>query len=315
MGKGGPHFGVIAADDVERAEGEAVEETITPRQPTQPGSLPAPAELPVMRIAPSHGWKVLDLRELWEYRELLYFLTWRDIRVRYKQTVLGAAWAIIQPFFTMVVFSLFFGKLAKVPSDGVPYPIFSYAALLPWNYFAYSLGQAGNSLVGSANLIRKVYFPRLVIPLSSVLAGLVDFAVAFLVLLGMMVYFGVRPTTGALLLPGFLLLALVTALGVGLWLSALNVKYRDVRYVIPFLTQFWMFATPVAYPSSLLGEPWRTLYGLNPMVGVVEGFRWALLGTQPPSTMVGVSALVAVVLLVSGAFYFRQVERTFADVI
>ncbi|MGQ9569001.1 MAG: ABC transporter permease [Anaerolineae bacterium] len=268
-----------------------------------------------MRIAPTRGWKVLDLRELWEYRELLYFLTWRDIRVRYKQTVLGAAWAIIQPFFTMVVFSLFFGRLAKVPSDGVPYPIFSYAALLPWNYFAGSLSGAGNSLVGSANLIRRVYFPRLVIPLSSVLAGLVDFAIAFLVLLGMMVYFGVRPTTGALLLPGFLLLALVTALGVGLWLSALNVKYRDVRYVIPFLTQFWMFATPVAYPSSLLGEPWRTLYGLNPMVGVVEGFRWALLGTQPPSTMVGVSALVAVVLLVSGAFYFRQVERTFADVI
>lgn len=315
MGEGSRHGGVIAADDVERAEAETAEEPITQRPQTAIGPLPPPADLPVMRIAPSHGWKVLDLREMWEYRELLYFLTWRDIRVRYKQTVLGAAWAIIQPFFTMVVFSLFFGRLAKVPSDGVPYPIFSYAALLPWNYFAYSLSQAGNSLVGSANLIRKVYFPRLVIPLASVLAGLVDFAVAFLVLLGMMVYFGVRPTAGALLLPGFLLLALVTALGVGLWLSALNVKYRDVRYVIPFLTQFWMFATPVAYPSSLLSEPWRTLYGLNPMVGVVEGFRWALLGTQPPSTMVGVSVLVAVVLLVSGAFYFRRVEKTFADVV
>ncbi len=270
---------------------------------------------PVIVIKPSRGWVSLQLRDLWEYRELLYFLTWRDIKVRYKQTVLGAAWAIIQPFFTMVVFSLFFGRLAGVPSDGLPYPIFSYAALLPWNYFAASLSGAGESLVGSANVIRKVYFPRLVIPLGSVLSGLVDFAIAFAVLLGMMVYFGVRPTVGILLLPLFLLLALVTALAVGLWLSALNVRYRDVRYTLPFLTQFWMFATPVAYPSSLLAEPWRTLYGLNPMVGVVEGFRWALLGTQPPGAMIGVSAAVAVALLVGGAFYFRRVERTFADVI
>jgi lipopolysaccharide transport system permease protein len=267
----------------------------------------------VIVIRPSRGWVSLRLNELWEYRELLYFLVWRDIKVRYKQTVLGAAWAIIQPFSTMVVFSLFFGRLAGVPSDGLPYPIFSYAALLPWNYFAHSLSEASNSLVGSANLIRKVYFPRLVIPLSSVLSGLVDFGIAFSVLLGMMVHFSVRPTWGILLLPLLLLLALVTALGVGLWLSALNVKYRDVRYAIPFLTQFWMFATPVAYPSSLLSEPWRTLYGLNPMAGVVEGFRWALLGTQPPSAMITVSALVAVLLLVSGAFYFRQVEKTFAD--
>lgn len=313
MGEGSADCTVTVAEQIERTEAEQVEGTSSPAQQS-PGDLIA-ADLPVIRIQPSRGWKVLNLRELWKYRELLYFLTWRDVKVRYKQTALGAAWAIIQPFFTMVVFSLFFGRLAKVPSDGVPYPIFSYAALLPWNYFAYALGQAGNSLVGSANLIRKVYFPRLVIPLASVLAGLVDFAIAFMVLLGMMVYFGVRPTTGALLLPAFLLLALVTALGVGLWLSALNVKYRDVRYIIPFLTQFWMFATPVAYPSSLLSEPWRTLYGLNPMVGVVEGFRWALLGTQPPSAMIGMSAAVAGVLLVSGAFYFRRMEKTFADVV
>lgn len=268
-----------------------------------------------IHIEPSRGWLSLRLRELWEYRELLYFLTWRDIKVRYKQTALGAAWAIIQPFFTMVVFSLFFGKLAKVPSDGVPYPIFSYAALLPWNYFAGSLGQSANSLVNSANLIKKVYFPRLVVPISSVLSGVVDFAIAFVVLLGMMIYYGVRPTAGLALLPFFLLLALVTALGVGMWLSALNVEYRDVRYVVPFLIQFWMFATPVVYPSSLLEEPWRTLYGLNPMVGVVEGFRWALLGTQPPSAMLGVSALASLAILVSGAFYFRRMEKTFADIV
>ena len=268
---------------------------------------------PVIVIEPSRGWVSLKLRELWEYRELLYFLTWRDIRVRYKQTMLGAAWAIIQPFFTMVVFSLFFGTLAKMPSDGVPYPIFSYAGLLPWQYFAYSLGQSSNSLVGSANLIRKVYFPRLIIPLSAVLAGVVDFAIAFIVLLGMMVYFRVWPTSGIFLLPLFLLLALVTALGVGLWLSALNVRYRDIRYIVPFITQFWMFATPVVYPSSLLNEPWRTLYGLNPMVGVVEGFRWALLGTNPPGPMMLVSALVSLAILVSGLFYFRRMEKTFAD--
>ena len=268
-----------------------------------------------IHIEPSRGWISLKLRELWEYRELLYFLTWRDIKVRYKQTALGAAWAIIQPFFTMVVFSLFFGKLAKVPSDGIPYPIFSYAALLPWNYFAGSLGQAANSLVNSANLIQKVYFPRLVVPISSVLSGVVDFAIAFVVLLGMMVYYGIHPTSGIWLLPLFLLLALITALGVGMWLSALNVEYRDVRYVVSFLVQFWMFATPVVYPSSLLSEPWRTLYGLNPMVGVVEGFRWALLGTQPPSAMLGVSALVSLLILVSGAFYFRRMEKTFADVV
>lgn len=260
----------------------------------------------------------LKLRELWKYRELLYFLIWRDIKVRYKQTALGAAWAIIQPFMTMVVFSLFFGKLAKMPSDGIPYPIFSYAALLPWNYFAQALGNSSNSLVTSAHLITKVYFPRLIVPVASVAAGLVDFIIAFTVLVGMMWYFNLTPTAGVLLLPFFLVLALITSLGCGLWFSALNVEYRDVRYVIPFLIQFWMFATPVVYPASLveeLGEPWITLYGLNPMVGVVEGFRWALFGTDPPKLMILFSFLVAIALLVSGAYYFRRMEKRFADVI
>jgi lipopolysaccharide transport system permease protein len=267
-------------------------------------------------IEPSRGWVSLKLYELWEYRELVYFLTWRDVKVRYKQTALGAAWAIIQPFFTMVVFSLFFGRLAKVPSDGIPYPIFSFAALVPWTFFANGLTQASNSLVGSANLIKKVYFPRLAVPLSSVASGVVDFILAFLVLIGMMLTYSVVPTFKALWLPLFLLLALTTSLGVGLWLSALNVKYRDVRYVVPFLTQFWMFASPIAYPSSLLSEPWRTVYGINPMVGVVEGFRWALLGTgKAPGPMIIVSSFTAVVILVSGAFYFRRVERVFADVV
>ena len=269
-----------------------------------------------IRIQPSRGWVSLKLRELWEYRELLYFLTWRDVKVRYKQTALGAAWAIIQPFFTMVVFSLFFGRLAKIPSDGIPYPIFSFAALVPWTFFANGLGQSANSLVGNANLIKKIYFPRLAVPIATILSGVIDFAIAFVVLLAMMLYYGAVPTINALWLPLFLLLALVTSLGVGLWLSAMNVQFRDVRYVVPFLTQVWMFATPIAYPSSLLGEPWRTLYGLNPMVGVVEGFRWALLGTnEAPGPIVAVSALAALVILASGAFYFRRMEKNFADVV
>jgi lipopolysaccharide transport system permease protein len=274
------------------------------------------AALTTHRIAPSKGWVSLKLSELWEYRELLYFLIWRDIKVRYKQTALGAAWAIIQPFFTMVVFSLFFGRLAKVPSDGIPYPIFSFAALVPWTFFANGLGQSSNSLVGSANLITKVYFPRLTIPIASVLSGIVDFALAFVVLLGMMFYYGMMPTLNVLWLPLFVLLALIASLGVGLWLSALNVEYRDVRYVVPFITQFWMFVTPIAYPSSLLSEPWRTLYGLNPMVGVVEGFRWALLGTKTaPGPLIAVSSTAALVILVTGAFYFRRMEKTFADIV
>lgn len=273
-------------------------------------------EVPVTIIKPSRGWISLNLRDLWEYRELLYFLTWRDIKVRYKQTVLGAAWAIIQPFFTMVVFSLFFGKLAKVPSDDIPYPIFSYAALVPWTFFANGLSQSSTSLVASANLIKKVYFPRLVVPISAVISGGVDFALAFGVLLGMMLFYGILPTGAVVWLPLLLLLALVTSLGVGLWLTAMNVQFRDVRYAVPFLVQAWMFATPIAYPSSLLDEPWRTLYGINPMAGVVEGFRWALLGTEAgPGPIILVSALVAVGLLVSGAYYFRRMEKTFADVV
>jgi lipopolysaccharide transport system permease protein len=267
-------------------------------------------------IKPSRGWVPLKLRDLWEYRELLYFLTWRDIKVRYKQTVLGATWAIIQPVFTMVVFSLFFGRLAKIPSDGIPYPLFAYAALVPWTFFANGLSQSSNSLVGSAELITKVYFPRLIIPVSSILSGLIDFAIAFAVFILMALYYGIYPTISILLLPFLLLLGFTTALGVGLWLSALNVRFRDVRYIIPFLTQFWLFATPIAYPSSLLSEPWKTIYGINPMVGVVEGFRWALLGTETaPGAMIFVSSLVALCLLVSGVFYFKRVEKYFTDVI
>lgn len=270
---------------------------------------------PTTIIEPRYGWISLDWHELWEYRELLYFLSWRDIKVRYKQTVLGVAWAIIQPFFTMVVFSIFFGGLAKVPSDGIPYPIFSYTALLPWTFFANGLNQASNSLVGSANLISRVYFPRLIVPLSSVLSGLLDFIIAFSVLLGMMFFYGIWPTIAVFWLPLFLLLALVTSLGVGFWLSALNVQYRDIRYVVPFLTQFWLFATPIVYPSSLLSEPWRTLYGLNPMAGVVEGFRWVLIGSNPPGPMLAVSVLVAVLIFITGIYYFQRVEQIFADVV
>ena len=273
-------------------------------------------ELPFIRIQPSQGWISLKLRELWEYHELLYFLTWRDIKVRYKQTVLGGAWAIIQPFFTMVIFSLFFGKLAKIPSDGIPYPIFSFAALVPWTFFANGLSQSSNSLVGSSNLIKKVYFPRLVVPISSVISGTVDFVIAFIVLIGMILFYGILPTSNIIYLPSLLLLAFVTALGVGLWLSAMNVQFRDVRYAVPFLIQAWMFATPIAYPSSLLSEPWRMVYGLNPMGGVVEGFRWALLGTKTaPGPMILVSSLAAIAILVGGAFYFRRMERSFADIV
>ena len=271
---------------------------------------------PVVRIVPSKGWVPLKLRDLWEYRELLYFLIWRDIKVRYKQTVLGAAWAVLQPFFTMVVFSLFFGRLAKMPSDGLPYPIFSYAAMVPWMFFANGLSQTSSKLVGSGALIKKVYFPRLVIPLAAVCSGAVDFVLAFLVLLGMMLYYGIVPTHAALWLPMFFLLALVTALGAGLWLSALNIQFRDIQYVIPFLTQIWLFATPIVYPSSLVPASWRPLYALNPMVSVVEGFRWALLGSATaPGIMVGASVLAALTLLVGGAFYFRRMESTFADVV
>lgn len=273
--------------------------------------------IPVTRIEPTKGWVSLKLGELWAYRELLYFLTWRDIKVRYKQTVLGAAWAILQPFFTMVVFSIFFGKLAKVPSDGIPYPIFSYAGLVPWSFFARGLQQASNSLVMNSQMIKKVYFPRLAMPVATVISGVVDFVLAFVVLLGMMLFYGIVPTANVVWLPFFLLLALITALGVALWLSAMNVQFRDVHYLVPFLTQFWMFITPIAYPSSLIENPIvRTLYALNPMVGVTEGFRWALLGTDTaPGPMILASSVAAVALLLSGAFYFRRMEKTFADVV
>jgi len=274
------------------------------------------SELSHVHIEPPRGWISFKLDELWEYRELLYFLTWRDIKVRYKQTALGAAWAVIQPFFTMVVFSVFFGRLAKVPSDGLPYPIFAYCALLPWQLFAYALTEASNSLITNKQLITKVYFPRLVVPISTVMVGLIDFAIAFVILGGMMLYYGVVPTLAVLALPLFLLLAIATALSVGLWLAALNVKYRDVRYTIPFLTQFWLFATPVAYPSSLIPEPWRALYGLNPMAGVVEGFRWILLGkAEGPGPLLVVSTLVVMAMLIGGLIYFQQVESTFADLV
>lgn len=271
---------------------------------------------PATVIQPSKGWAGLGLAGLWEFRELLFFLVWRDVKVRYKQTALGALWAILQPVLTMVVFNLFFHRLAQVPSEpGIPYPIFAYAGLLPWQYFSTALAASSNSLLNSAALIRKVYFPRATVPVASALAGLVDFCFAFLVYLGLMAWYRTPPTPATLLLPLFLLLAVATAVGVGLWLSALSVQYRDVRYVVPFLAQFWMFATPVAYPSSLLSEPWRTIYGLNPMVGVVEGFRWALLGTDPPRATILVSAAVTLSLLVSGLLFFQRTERRFADVI
>src|SRR5260370_6794289 len=247
-------------------------------------------ELPTLFIRPQTGWAAIGLKELWEYRELVYFLTWRDIKVRYKQTVLGAAWAIIQPFFMMVVFSLFFGYRGTVTSYGIPYPIFAYCALLPWQLFAHAMTESSNSLVANERLITKVYFPRLVVPISAVLGGLIDFAIAFVILLLMMAYYGIAPTRAVLALPALVLFAIITALAVGLWLSALNVKYRDVRYTINFLIQFWLFATPVAYPSSIVPERWRALYGLNPMAPVVEGFPWALpRKSNPPRPLLAVS--------------------------
>lgn len=272
------------------------------------------ATLPRVIIQPSKGWVSLRLHEFWEFRELLYFLTWREVKVRYKQTAIGAAWAIVQPLFTMLIFSLFFGRLAKMPSDAIPYPVFSLAGLVVWTFFANGLSQSANSLVVNANLVSKIYFPRLTVPVAAVASGLVDFVIALLLLVIFMSFYGIHPGLRVLWLPAFLLLALCTALGAGLWLAALNVEYRDVRYIVPFLVQLWMFGSPVAYPSSLLHEPWRTVFGINPMVGAVEGFRWALVGTSyTPGAMAAVSAVVAAFLLVSGAFYFRRMERTFAD--
>lgn len=277
---------------------------------------PERSQSSVLVIRPTCGWVPLDLRALWEYRELLYFLTWRDIKVRYKQTLLGVAWAIIQPVMIMVVFTIFFGHLAKVPSDGFPYPIFTLCALLPWQLFAHALTESSNSVVANERLITKIYFPRLMIPLSAVLAGLVDFIFAFFALLAMMFYYGIQPTSAVWALPLFVLLAVMTALGVGLWLSALNVQYRDVRYTVPFITQLWLFISPVAYPSSIVPEPWRFFYSLNPMVGVIEGFRWALLGrAEGPGPLLAVSILVVLALLVGGLYYFRRMEKSFADIV
>lgn len=279
-------------------------------------NLPAAAAEPLVRIRPVSGWCGVNWKELREYHELLFFLVWRDISVRYKQTVIGAAWAIIQPFFTMLVFSLFFGKLAKIPTGGIAYPVFSYAALVPWTFFANSMAAAGNSLVNDQNLVQKIYFPRLILPTSAVLGGAADFALAFAVLLAMALGYGHVPTANLAFLPLLLLLALATALGTGLWLAALNAQFRDIRYVIPFLAQLWMFCTPIAYPTELVPETWRPVYGLNPMAGVVDGFRWALLGTgEFPGTVLAASAPVAAALLLSGVYYFRRMERVFADVI
>lgn len=262
------------------------------------------------------GWVAINFAELWHYRELLVFYAIREIKVRYKQTLLGVAWAVLQPVLTMVVFSIFFGTLAGVPSDGVPYPIFAFCALLPWQLFAYALTQSSNSLVDNAQVLTKVYFPRLIIPVASVIAGLIDFAIAFVVFTGLMIYYDIIPGLALITVPLFTALALATALAVGLWLSALNVKYRDVRYTIPFLTQFWLFVTPVAYSSTLVPPHWQAVYGINPMVGVVEGFRWALLGkSSPPGPMLIVSVAATAILLVGGLFYFRWMEKSFADVI
>ena len=267
-------------------------------------------------IQPRKAFWDLDLKSVWEYRELLYFLVWRDVKVRYKQTALGVAWAILQPLLAALVFTVFFGRLARMPSDGVPYLVFAYVAMVPWQFFASALSESSNSVVASQNLIKKVYFPRLVIPMSSVMAGLVDFCCAFTVLIGMMFYYGITPSASIILFPVFLFLAVCTALAAGLWLSALNVQFRDVRYTITFLTQFWLFATPVVYPSSLVPARWRALYGLNPMAGVVDGFRYSLLGkVAHPGPMIWVSAAAVAVLLLGGLLYFRHMESTFADVV
>ncbi|HEV2489384.1 MAG TPA: ABC transporter permease [Candidatus Acidoferrales bacterium] len=283
------------------------------------GTMATAAELPVLRIAPPQGLWDLNLGELWQFRELVYFFVWRDIKIRYKQTAIGAAWAVLQPFLAMVVFTLFFGILAHIPSGGLPYPIFYYSALLPWLYFAASLQAATNTIVENQRMITKVYFPRLALPVSAVLSGLVDFGAGFLLFLVMMVFYGIRPGIPLLLFPVFLLLAVLAALGVGLWLSAMNAIYRDVRYVVPFLVQFWLFASPVAYASSLVQAKWPAfywVYGLNPMAGVIEGFRWSLSGQGTlPGRLILLSTGIALFLVISGLIYFQKMESTVADVV
>jgi lipopolysaccharide transport system permease protein len=281
-------------------------------------ALHVPARGPRARVVirPSAGWWAVDLRELWAYRELIYFLTWRDIKVRYKQTAIGVAWAVLQPAALMLVFTVFFGRLARMPSDGIPYPLFAYAGLLPWQLFSRTITESTSSLITDQRLITRVYFPRIIVPIAATLAAVVDFLVASVLLFGLLLFYQVTPGATVLWLPVFVLLMLMTALGAGFWLSALNVEYRDVAYAVPFLNQFWLFVTPVVYPTSVVPEGWRLLYGLNPMVGVVEGFRWALLGVgQGPSPVIAGSAVVAVALFASGLIWFRRRERTFVDAI
>ena len=286
-----------------------------PNTLTQAPTFPSLAE-PTIVIEPRRKLIDLDLRAIWEYRELLYFLVWRDLKVRYRQTIIGIGWVVLQPLMTMIVFTAVFGNFAKVPSDGVPYPIFAYSALLPWNLFASSLTRGSESVVGNAQLISKIYFPRLLLPLSGVLSPIVDFAISFVIFISMMLWFHVLPTRGILALPLLLALVLLTALAVGLWLSALNVRYRDVGHAIPFLVQLWLFSSPVAYPVSLVPEKWRLLYSLNPMAGVIEGFRWALLGKQSPDFgVILISSLMVLALFVTGVIFFKHTERTFADIV
>src|SRR5579862_483052 len=292
----------------------AIEQRITAASYSATQRQTAPDAAPTLEITPPHGWFDLDLREIWSNRELLYFLIWRDLKVRYKQTIIGVGWVVIQPFMTMLLFSFFFGRLAKIPSGGLPYPVFYYCALLPWMYFAGALTNATNTIVEQEKVITKVYFPRVLLPLSAVLSGLVDFSVSLVMLIGMMLYYRITPQPTAIYLPLFLLMAVATAFGTGLWLSALNAIYRDVRYAMSFLVQFWMFASPVAYPSTLVPARWRWLYGLNPMAGVIEGFRWALTGHgQPPGALLAVSACMVVVVLFGGLVYFKNMEGMIAD--
>jgi lipopolysaccharide transport system permease protein len=299
-----------------RITSRAVEQSTVPRDENLPADATRTSDAPPVVIEPSRGWVALNLRELWQYRELVYFLAWRDIKVRYKQTVIGGLWAILQPVVMMIVFTLIFGRLAGVQTHGIPYPVFAYAALIPWTFFATSLNMAGLSLVTNAEMIRKIYFPRLTMPLAAVLGGGFDFILAFSVLVVMMLYYGVTPGLALLTIPLFVLLAFLTSLGISLWLAAINVRYRDVRYVIPFLTQIWLFATPVAYSSSEIPERWQLLYALNPMAGVVEGFRWALLGTETaPGGVILVSTGMMFLVFTGGLYYFRRLEREFADVV
>ncbi|MGE0406574.1 MAG: ABC transporter permease [Candidatus Korobacteraceae bacterium] len=300
------------SQSVERSDSAVMTE---PAAAQQEAAVGLPANLPKIRIQATRGWAGVGLRDLKAYKGLLYFLAWRDIKVRYKQTVLGATWALLQPLFLMILFTLLFHRVAKVPTP-VPYPVFAFAGLLPWQLFAFGLNESSNSLVANQRLITKIYFPRVIMPLSAIVAGLVDFGIGFMLLLAMMVWYGVMPTAAVLLLPLFLGLIVLTSLSVGLWLSALNVKYRDVRYTLGFLVQFWMLATPVGYPVSVVPEQWRALYGLNPMAGVVEGFRWALLGTgNPPGYVLAVSVAMVLVMFFGGLEYFRRMERTFADIV